>query len=262
MAGAAVLHHQTALLPADAVACPQSPASPLMQTFELTPPPRLSQSCAYSRLIWHAKRLCLVAALVCALTIAVIAEHATPPSTFMPLETAARIGPVPAMEMTVPVAQGVTPSGYPYTLTATRSVRRSHKIPVVLLSDPRGDIEMSDGSWLMLSAKNGRLNIADSSLHLLSDVFLYHDGGYEISTHDLTVDLGQRSAQSQTAVTGQGPAGTFKAEGLALRNSGERIELLGASSVTFTADRLPSLAQRPTPPRQRFIPTPLSKGGG
>lgn len=102
----------------------------------------------------------------------------------------------------------------PFTLTATRALQSSDNPDIVFLYSPMGDINLNDGSWIAAEARKGQYNQKEEQLDLSGHVRLFHDSGYELITEKLHIDMRDNRAASDSAVAGQGPAGTLAATGL------------------------------------------------
>ena len=91
---------------------------------------------------------------------------------------------------------------------------------------------LADGSWVALTANDGRFEADTNILHLAGDVNLFHDQGYEFNTTTAQVDLVTSTASGDDPVKGQGPFGVLDAEGFRVLDSGARILFLGPARLT------------------------------
>ncbi|MBL4614052.1 MAG: LPS export ABC transporter periplasmic protein LptC [Magnetovibrio sp.] len=129
---------------------------------------------------------------------------------------------------------GTDENRQPYTVTA--DLARIEADGQYSLEMPKADLTLDDGTWLVLTANTGRFRQGQQELELQGDVNLFHDTGYEISTDELLLDLQRNVAESHTPVTGHGPFGELKAQGLKLIDKGRIIYFTGpAQLILFPA---------------------------
>ncbi len=108
------------------------------------------------------------------------------------------------------------------------------------LEMPKADIMMKDGTWLVLTAKNGIFEKKKQKLILLGTVNLFHDSGFEVKTKKAYIDLKNGIAIGNSPVEGQGPFGHLKGEGFRLLDKGKTIHFTGKSKLTIN----PSLGKK------------------
>lgn len=99
------------------------------------------------------------------------------------------------------------------------------------LEQPKGDMSLKDGTWLLLTAETGVYARADKTLDLAGAVNLFHDSGYEIRTDKAFVDLDHGAAEGRTPVRGQGPFGDLRSEGFRLVDKGRVIYFTGKAKL-------------------------------
>ncbi len=128
---------------------------------------------------------------------------------------------------------GTDDNRQPYSVTADLARVVSERSGVVDLELPKADLTLKDGSWLVLSARTGRYQRRENILNLDNEVNLFHDSGYEMSTNQLSVNLKAGSAEGHTPVSGHGPFGELKAQGLKLTEKGRVIFFTGPAHLTL-----------------------------
>lgn len=132
--------------------------------------------------------------------------------------------------MTAARYHGVDGRGEPFTLTASRASQLSHDR--IALSDPKGDITLKSGAWVMLSAKRGLYRQNDQVLAMHDHVRLYRDDGTTMLTRRADIDLKSGSAEGRTPVTAYGPFGTLHAkDGFAVADRGGLVVFKGRSHL-------------------------------
>ena len=120
-----------------------------------------------------------------------------------------------------------------YTVTADLARKLSENSANVELEMPKADLALEDGTWLVLTAKQGVYGRGDKILDLQGAVVLYHDSGYEFLTEKAKIDLNTSIAAGNDPVTGQGPFGELQAEGFRLVDKGKTIYFTGKSRVVL-----------------------------
>jgi lipopolysaccharide export system protein LptC len=128
---------------------------------------------------------------------------------------------------------GTDKQNRPYNVTADSALQNQEQPDEVMLSFPKADIALKDGSWIALTAERGQFSRQSQMLDLGGDVDLYHDSGFEFRTASARVDLGQSTADGDETVHGQGPFGTVDAEGFRIFESGRRILFTGKAKMVF-----------------------------
>ena len=126
---------------------------------------------------------------------------------------------------------GTGEDGQRYTVTAESVQQASIDATMVEFTEPRADINLSDGSWALITARTGTLNRDTQILELRSAVNLFHDQGYEFLSESATLDLMSGSAYGFDPVTGQGPFGYLEAEGFQIIDRGAQVQLTGHARV-------------------------------
>ena len=126
---------------------------------------------------------------------------------------------------------GVDDRNRPYTMTASAA----HQVSAdrINLVDPKGDISLESGSWLMLQSRNGVYAQHSGQLDLWGDVVLYRDDGLTILTDTATVDLKAGAATSADKVHAEGPFGTLDAQGFAVTDRGDVVQFTGPGRLVL-----------------------------
>lgn len=121
--------------------------------------------------------------------------------------------------------RGVDDKGQPFSLDAGSAIQRSSAEPVVQLNKLAASIRLSDGP-ATVSANSGRYDMSTEQVKLDGPLDFKSAGGYDLRTHDATIDLQQRTLVSGGAVTGQVPQGQFSANRMRadLENRTVRLE--------------------------------------
>lgn len=132
--------------------------------------------------------------------------------------------------------QGVDDQNQPYTITADKIRQEALDSDAVNLEGPKADIMLEDESWAAITAITGVYNRDTQILSLNGDVNFFHDLGYEIRTQSARLRLESGAASGDEPVEGQGPFGSFNAEGFEVIDRGSRVLLTGKSKLIIYPD--------------------------
>jgi lipopolysaccharide export system protein LptC len=126
---------------------------------------------------------------------------------------------------------GVDEQGRPYTLTAATAQQDGPDR--VNLTTPKGDITLSNGTWLMVQSKLGVFLQHSGQLDLSQDVTLYRDDGTTMTTASASVDLKNGAAASSEPTHAEGPFGTLDSQGFTLTDKGTAIQFSGPAHLVL-----------------------------
>jgi lipopolysaccharide export system protein LptC len=125
--------------------------------------------------------------------------------------------------------RGVDEKGRPYTVTA--SIAQQMDADRINLTNPKGDITLENGTWVMIQSKQGVFMQHANQLDLSRDVTLYRDDGLTISTVTASVDLKAGAASSAEPTHAEGPFGTLDSQGFTLLDKGATVQFTGPAHV-------------------------------
>jgi lipopolysaccharide export system protein LptC len=150
----------------------------------------------------------------------------------------AAVGPAGGAKPQVlnPSLVGTDSASRPFRVTAdlgSRAIEEGSGGEIYDLTNPKADIVLSDGSWVALTATDGRFEAESNILFLTGNVNLFHDQSYEFLTTSARVDLDNSTASGDEPVKGQGPFGILDAQGFRVFDSGDRLLFLGPADLTF-----------------------------
>ena len=128
-------------------------------------------------------------------------------------------------QMVAATYHGVDAHGRPYTMTAATA--RQVDPDRINLNEPKGDITLESGNWLMAQSRHGVYLQHEGSLDLSEDVHLYRDDGTTLDTSTATLDLKQGAAAGADQVHAEGPFGTLDAQGFAVTDRGAVMQFSG-----------------------------------
>jgi lipopolysaccharide export system protein LptC len=166
------------------------------------------------------------------------------------------------LRMTSPRVLGTDKKNEPYTITAELATQAAGGSDVTELKSPKGDISLTDGSWIEMNAEQGQYNKKTRVLDLWNHVNVFHDSGYELRTERAVADLGQGSVAGDDPVEGHGPDSSVQGEGFRIYDKGGRIVVTGKSKLIIypqQAQAQPTQAQTPGQPAQPSQKRPAAK---
>ena len=124
---------------------------------------------------------------------------------------------------------GIDEKGRPYTITAATAWQIDAE--KVGLTMPKGDITLENGTWLMLTSKEGTYIQHQNQLDLVKDVTLYRDDGTTMHTHSASIDIKAGAAAGSEPTHVEGPFGVLDAQGFTLMDKGTSIDFPGPAHV-------------------------------
>ncbi|EKV31990.1 hypothetical protein C882_3054 [Caenispirillum salinarum AK4] len=126
---------------------------------------------------------------------------------------------------------GTNEENRPYAVTATRALEVSEDGDIVELENPKADMNMEGGAWVMLNGDKGYYSKSGGTLRLKGNVNLFHDKGYEFHTSEALIHVEQGDAEGDKPVQGAGSFGHVTGEGFVLTDKGKRIRVTGKSRL-------------------------------
>ncbi len=130
-----------------------------------------------------------------------------------------------------PRFQGTDDKNQPYMVTADSAIQQDKD--VVVLKNVKADMTFNDETWMMLRADQGALTLSEKQLVLIGNIRIFHDGGYEMETERMNVDMAQSMAYGDMPLHGQGEIGTIRADRFKAFDRGDRLLFEGNVSLTI-----------------------------
>ena len=128
--------------------------------------------------------------------------------------------------------RSVDEQGRPYTVTAVtaRQVDENR----INLTTLKGDITLTDGTWLMVQSDHGVYLQHSDQLDLSGNVVLYRDDGTTVTTASASVDLKNGAAAGAEPTHAEGPFGTLDAQGgFAVTDKGAAMQFTGPAHLVL-----------------------------
>ena len=126
---------------------------------------------------------------------------------------------------------GVDEKGRPYTITAATAWQIDPER--VGLTTPKGDITLENGTWLMLTSKEGTYMQHLNQLDMVKDVTLYRDDGTTMHTESASIDMKAGAAAGSAPVHAEGPFGVLDAQGFTVMDKGAAIDFPGPAHLVL-----------------------------
>lgn len=133
--------------------------------------------------------------------------------------------------MVDPRYHGIDARQRPFTVTADVAVQRSPER--IDLTAPKGDATLQNGTWLMVSSKDGVYMQHLGLLDLSHDVLLYRQDGTTLASDTSEIDLKQGAASSADPTHAEGPFGTLDAAGYTLVDKGAVVQFHGPATLVL-----------------------------
>ena len=128
---------------------------------------------------------------------------------------------------------GLDDKNQPFSVTADEAIQTPDRANIIDLAFPKADISLKDGAWLAMEAEKGTFDRDAKTLELNGGVTLFHDKGYELKTETVRIDLEASTAESFNIVTGQGPFGSIKSQGVRVLERGDQVYFMGKSKMVL-----------------------------
>lgn len=194
----------------------------------------------YSRFVVVMKVVLPVLALVLIVGVMLWPQLAIETGGSLPLTYATVEGaPGNTRHMEQPRYQAADADNQPYTLSADRAWESAPESSEFNLVNPRADMTTNDGVWLAMDAPEGLYYENQEILDLSGGVNLYHDGGYELHTPSVTLDIAAGEAVGTEPVRGQGPTMTIESEGIHVVERGRSVTFTGRVHLVLHPEAVP-----------------------
>jgi len=147
----------------------------------------------------------------------------------------AQISPqsVSSNELVNPKFQSEDSQNRPYTITADKATQNATNKDIIMLEKPVADMTLPQEGWVALTAQQGEYTQTSGKLHLNGNVEVRHNGGYEMRTQSMDIDVTSQTLSTVKPVTGHGPAGDISAQGLEASGDGKVVVFGGPAKLTI-----------------------------
>lgn len=132
--------------------------------------------------------------------------------------------------------RGEDQKGQRFDLSAKSAIQHSSAEPIVQLTDLTAQVQLSDGP-AHIRADSGVYDMDSEKVKLIGPLDFTGPRGYDLKTHDATVDLKTRQIQSGGAVTGTTTQGTFSANAMHADMENRTVTLDGNARLRIVPRR-------------------------
>ena len=140
--------------------------------------------------------------------------------------------------MIKPRYESIDKDNQPFTVTAEKATQDSVNPGLIHLVQPTADIGLKNGAWVAAKAQSGIYEQEAEKLTLNGNVTLFHDGGYQMESEELRLDLTAQTAFSDKDVFAQGAEGTLNAIGLDGDAASEILIFKGPAKLVLDTQEL------------------------
>lgn len=132
-----------------------------------------------------------------------------------------------ALEMVNPRYLSMDRRNRPVSVTAESAYQAKGDANRVHLVQLLADFTAESETWISFTAAEGVYSPNQKRVRLTGPISAYSDQGYELQAAEAEINLEDGIAESNAAVTGQGPLGRFSAERMRIQQGGKHIILSG-----------------------------------
>lgn len=141
------------------------------------------------------------------------------------------------MRVTEAIYRGEDSEGRPFSLKAGSAVQKSSEEPIVQLKDLSARILLDDGP-AQIRAGTGSYDLDRENVKVPGAVQVESAGGYRLTTNNVTVDLKERTLNSDSPVEGRTNIGTFRADQLKADMTARTVTLNGNAQLRIVQNGL------------------------
>ena len=127
--------------------------------------------------------------------------------------------------------QGIDELNQPFFLQAKKYQKIINNENKLLFEKPHAEINLKDGKWLTVIAKEGIFDLEKQTLELIGDVLFLHSDGQQIDTNNAIIDLKKGKIYGNKKIFGKNETINFSSDGFELNKTGKIFQLLGKSKI-------------------------------
>ena len=127
--------------------------------------------------------------------------------------------------------EGMSKSERPFTVTALSATEAKGNKDLIDLEEPQAEIELSDITWIAITAEHGRYDRKLDRVDLTGAVTVYHDNGLTFTTDQAAMDLQANTASGAAPVTGSDDRRELSAEGFEMLDDGATVLFKGRAHL-------------------------------
>ena len=127
--------------------------------------------------------------------------------------------------------QGIDEFNQPFFLHAKKYQKIINSKDKLLFHKPKAEINLKEGKWLTMVAKEGIFDIENQTLELIGNVLFLHSDGEQIDTNNAVIDLKKSKIYGNKKIFGKNETINFSSEGFEINRTGKVFELIGKSKI-------------------------------
>ena len=127
--------------------------------------------------------------------------------------------------------QGIDEFNQPFFLHAKKYQKIINNENKLLFEKPKAEINLREGKWLTMVAKEGIFDMEKQTLELMGDVLLLHSDGQQIDTNNAVIDLKKSKIYGNKRIFGKSETINFSSDGFEVKKTGKIFQLLGKSKI-------------------------------
>ena len=127
--------------------------------------------------------------------------------------------------------QGIDEFNQPFFLHANKYQKIINNENKLLFEKPKAEINLREGKWLTMVAKEGIFDMEKQTLELMGDVLLLHSDGQQIDTNNAVIDLKKSKIYGNKRIFGKSETINFSSDGFEVKKTGKIFQLLGKSKI-------------------------------
>jgi lipopolysaccharide export system protein LptC len=160
-------------------------------------------------------------------------------------------------QMVNPRFSGIDDHGQPFVVAADLATPSPTAANATDLVRPRGEMTLSGGRSVTISAERGAYEREARYLDLEGNVTLVDDQGYRFTTARARIDTANNRAEGNDPVQGGGPAGDLTGEGFRVEDRGQRLIVTGQSRLILRGSDEIRQTVVATQPAAVVVPEPV-----
>ena len=127
--------------------------------------------------------------------------------------------------------QGIDEFNQPFFLHANKYQKIINNENKLLFEKPKAEINLREGKWLTMVAKEGIFDMEKQTLELMGDVLFLHSDGQQIDTNNAVIDLKKNKIYGNKRIFGKSETINFSSDGFEVKKTGKIFQLLGKSKI-------------------------------
>jgi lipopolysaccharide export system protein LptC len=132
---------------------------------------------------------------------------------------------------------GLDDKNQPYAIQAAQATKPAGLSGIYDMVKPEGDITLENGAWIDGKADLGRYDTVGKRLWLGGNVHFFHNKGYEFTTDEAQINIGNHEAWGDKPVLLKGNMGTVRGRGFRFLDSGNTVVIEGPATALLNLQR-------------------------